>query len=191
MTTSPPEQPAKPKRVISQSHLEALIKSHKADQDPALLKEIKEVSGYDHYHAKKEYPQKVFTIIVEFFVKKFYADLPLEEAVATVARLYVRAFVEDTILGRVTFALRGKTTHHKLLRRFLDVQAQHNKIGEHTLEITGPKQARMEYSDDVSVPIWVKPMLEAVLSINNAKNPLVTYTIIAKNHVIYDLSWDE
>jgi uncharacterized protein (TIGR02265 family) len=176
--------------VIDQSHLEALVKSHQADQDPALLKEIKEATGYDHYHAKKEYPQKVFIHLVEFFIKKFYANLPLEEAAATVARLYVRAFVEDTILGRVTFALRGRTTHPKLLQRFLDVLAQRNTLGEHSLEIIGPKQARMVYSDDVSTPLWVQPMLEAVLKMNNAVNPRVTYTIIAKNHIVYDLSWD-
>jgi uncharacterized protein (TIGR02265 family) len=189
MATLPPKQPAKPKRMMDQSHLEALIKSHQADQDPVLLKEIKEVTGYDHYHAKKEYPQKVFIQIVEFFIKKFYAHLSLEEAAATIAYLYVRAFVEDTILGRVTFALRGRTTHPKLLQRFLDVLGR-NTLGEHSLEIIGPKQARMVYNDDVSAPIWVQPLLEAVLQINNAVNPRVTYTIIAKNHIVYDLSWD-
>jgi uncharacterized protein (TIGR02265 family) len=188
--STPPEQPTKPERMISQTTIDALIKSHQADQSPYLLKEIKELSGYDHYHLKKEYPQRVFVIIGEIFVKKFYPDLPIAEAISILARKQARTFMEETIVGRVTYALLGKTTHHKLLQRFLITQNQQFNFGERTLEITGPKQARLIFKDDTMLPLWAKPMLETVLEMNKAVNPQVTYTVIAKNHTVYDLSWD-
>lgn len=179
-------------RLIRQTSFEALIRSHKAEQDPALLQEIKEIAGYDFYRPKPQYNFIAYGKIIGLFCQKFYPQKSLDDALTQIADRQNSYYFHGTMYGKVAWAALSSLSPQKFIERFLQIHKDNFNYGNFSVEFPDDCHGVITATDDPSSPVFIAAILQSLLDDpeSHFKNAKVNYKSVGKYHAIYELSWD-
>lgn len=193
MTTKPNlldnQSKEEPKYLFRQTHFEAFIKAFNLDKNSEALAEIKAATGYDHFRPKREYPVEVAFMVVDYIAKRFYSHLTTKEALVEISEQEAKSYLQNTIMGRVSFASGQQLSPLKLLQTFCNDLNEMNNYKDRSVVVTGPNSACFKMPHDPIWPVYNATGIKTILELNGVKNVKVNYRIISKDNVEFDVSW--
>jgi uncharacterized protein (TIGR02265 family) len=176
---------------VRQTQFEALIKGFDLEHDVATLAELKEASGYDHLRPRLEYPDYIIKDAIIFLAKKFYPHTAPAETMRQIARKHALGYVNGTIVGRIAFAVSGKVSVMKMLHSICNLNNDIASYKDRIVIEHEPNHATYKVPHDQAIPTYTIGLVTTLLELAGAKNIKITYTVLGKNNIDYDITWQD
>jgi uncharacterized protein (TIGR02265 family) len=160
-------------QVVYQAALESLTRPVQAEQQPALIEDLRTRCGYDLRRPQREYPPEVARKVLDLLTERCFPDLPRVDAYEEFGRRAFAAY-RATVVGRVIMAaLHMASTFHAL------------QLAAHAFKSRCPPTPtqRIPYGPDADVfraphsmlhPRYMRGLLDGLLAASGHRDATIT-----------------
>jgi uncharacterized protein (TIGR02265 family) len=176
-------------QVVYQAALESLTRAVQAEQQPALIEELRTRCGYDLRRPQREYPPDVARKVLDLLTERCFPDVPRVDAYEEFGRRAFAAY-RATVVGRVIMAaLHMATTFHALQ---LAAQAVKSVSNYTRFEVIpdGPRAAVFRAHHSILHPRYMLGLLDGLLRASGHRDATITVDAAhAPALVDYHVQW--
>ncbi len=176
-------------RLMKYSAVEALLRAFEVEDGSELMTEIRNIFGIEQRHRMNEVAAEDFVKVVNFLARRFYPELPLNEAYFKTGKRVFSGY-RETILGRVQFAAVQMMPVDRVVKFAPENMNRNTNFGSRRWEQISSNKYRFIFEDDPPPPAFCAGMFQAGLEATKAKNPRVTYRQTGVDKAEYILEWE-
>jgi uncharacterized protein (TIGR02265 family) len=185
------QQPASrpPDQVVYHAALESLTRAVQADQQPALIEEMRTRCGYDLRRPQREYPPDVARKVLDLLTERCFPDLPRVEAYEEFGRRAFAAY-RATVVGRVIMAALHMATAFRALQLAAQAFKSVSNYTRFEAIADGPRAAVFRAHHSILHPRYMLGLLDGLLAACGHRDATITVDAVhAPDLVDYHVSW--